>query len=589
MIKLFTRKPKWILLILAVIIAFFTVKYFFDEKPINIQGAQLPGNTGNIEGTVRSAEENKDKSGALTYGPYVKLPPGKYEIKIKYSATSDDCGSWDMIFRGSKEVMKQGKFTSKDNGFFFENLTILERDAGKELEIRSWYTGKGTLKVKELVIKKDIYSINDVLLRLFIGILVTTLIYLSANLAVNNLEITLHRENKIKYFTLILSAGFLGSVIFHYVRGMFWGRPLDTFLPSVLGFGDFFGLVDQWSRFSFSGIGYGLSYFPSTYLIASIFSILYDPLAPYYSLIPYLLFFCGFFLIYAFKNLQCENRIDSFQSVIVCFFMSYPVLFSLHTANIEIFVFMFLCMFIYLYQQGKILASTLFLALPISMKLLPAIFLILFLSDKKYKEIFYTLFFVFVLSLIPLLIFRGGLGNGLSNYFHNLSASQKMYSELMIIGPAGNHYGHSLLNAVRIIAGPSMPLMTNIIKPYFVFTMICFGTLSVYIVRHEKVYWKKVALLVISMNLLPYTSTDYKLMHLFIALFLFINSQREEKWDFLYIVLFSLLLIPKDYYYFNNNPLYTLNNVLNAFLMLTILSLIIGTNFRIIFKNTVKK
>jgi hypothetical protein len=72
--------------------------------------------------------------------------------------------------------------------------------------------------------------------------------------------------------------------------------------------------------------------------------------------------------------------------------------------------------------------------MPISMKLFPAVFLILLLSDKKYREILYTLLYVFILSLIPLLIFDGGIRSGLGNYLNNLTASQKMYAELMIMG-----------------------------------------------------------------------------------------------------------------------------------------------------------
>lgn len=80
--------------------------------------------------------------------------------------------------------------------------------------------------------------------------------------------------------------------------------------------------------------------------------------------------------------------------------------------------------------------------------------------------------------------------------------------------------------------------MKTVLLPYLIFSMAMFGIVTAYITRYETVLWKKVSLLVMCMNLLPYTSTDYKLLHLFIPLFLFINHQKEDKWDLVYIVLF---------------------------------------------------
>jgi hypothetical protein len=60
-------------------------------------------------------------------------------------------------------------------------------------------------------------------------------------------------------------------------------------------------------------------------------------------------------------------------------------------------------------------------------------------------------------------------------------------------------------------------------------------------------FWKKVLLLVVAMNLLPQVSADYKMLHIFVPLFLFVNQDLPEKSDLLYAILFGLLLIPKDY------------------------------------------
>ncbi|MDA8170380.1 MAG: glycosyltransferase 87 family protein [Nitrospiraceae bacterium] len=587
----FKGRLKRVLLIFVLTTSFFAFMHFSHVMQTEIQGSQLPGNTGKISGNVRIAEEGKDKGGALTYGPYVELAPGEYKVKLKYSATSGESGLWDMIFQGANSVLKSGKLPASGKGVLSETIKISGEDAGKPLEIRAWYTGKGSLEVGKIEIKK--HWDHPVLLSLAEGVgsgaFIILLLYLISFAGIDR-KMALHiskigeislsnmkSERIIKYVTTLVMAGFIASVIFHYIRAMFYndGVPFNTFLPPAPDrFCDFYGLLDAWTRLKFNGVAYGLSYLPSTYLIVDLFSKIGNP---YIARIPYLFIFGVFFMVYAYSNLRAESTALTVQGVVIFSFMTYPVLFTLHTGNIEAYVFIFLCLFIYFYQRGKTVLSALFLAMPISMKLFPAVFLILLLADKKYKEILYVFLFILILTLLPLLIFDGGLRSGFSHYLGNLIASQKMYAQLMIIKGAGNHYGHSLLNALRILFGPSFPPVQTVMLPYFVFTMVFFAAVSAFIIFYETAFWKKVALLVMCMDLLPYTSTDYKLMHLFIPLFLFINKQEEERWDFIYIIVFSLLLIPKDYFYFYTDPYNTLNSVMNSALMLLMLLWIIGS------------
>ena len=399
-------------------------------------------------------------------------------------------------------------------------------------------------------------------------------------------QLELDRDLKLKYLVTIIIIGYALITFFYYYQGLVLGMgyPRNTFLPDpVASFGDYFGVVDQWKAFRFNGVGYGLAYFPSTYLIADLFSHIHSRILGLRLFI--LTFFC-FFLIYTYLNVKSKtNNIETIQNVFVCVFMTYPVLFTIKTANFEIFIFIFLCVFVYLYRQGKFALSSIPLAMVISMKVFPAVFLILFIADKKYKEIFLTIIAVLIFSLLPLIIFKGGFRGGLDVYLGNLRASQKMYSDLMIMSPAGNHFGHSFLNGLRIIMGDSFPPMQMIIKPYLAISILSFTMLSFFIVFIEKVFWKRITLLVISMCLLPYTSTDYKLLHFFIPMFLFINVEKSEfsfidKFGLHYILIFSLLLIPKNYYYFYDNPLYSINNVLNPILMIVLLFLIIQSGLQ---------
>lgn len=84
----------------------------------------------------------------------MKLASGKYKVKLKYSATSDESGLWDMVFQGAPNLINSGKLPLKKRGVLSESITVSKEDARKALEIRIWYTGKETLKVEEMIIKK---------------------------------------------------------------------------------------------------------------------------------------------------------------------------------------------------------------------------------------------------------------------------------------------------------------------------------------------------------------------------------------------------------------------------------------------------
>jgi hypothetical protein len=86
---------------------------------------------------------------------------------------------------------------------------------------------------------------------------------------------------------------------------------------------------------------------------------------------------------------------------------------------------------------------------------------------------------------------------------------------------------------------------------YFVSAGVIGLLVVLYVVLVEKEMWRRTALLVFAMLLLPHISADYKLLHLYLPLFLFVNSASRSRLDHLFVVLFGLLLIPKDYYYFS--------------------------------------
>jgi hypothetical protein len=282
---------------------------------------------------------------------------------------------------------------------------------------------------------------------------------------------------------------------------------------------------------------------------------------------------------YTYKNVKTDKILDSIQNAFIILFMSYPFLFAIQTANVEIITFMCVSLFFVFYKRNRLL-SLIFLAYATSMKVFPGIFIVLLLLEKRYKDIFLTCIFTILFTLLPLLIFDGGFNQGIGNYIVHLKQSQQMYVDLMIVSGAGNHYGHSLLNGLRVAFPSLFPSMGPIMFPYQIFVVAISLLMFGYLVFFEKIFWKKIAILVMLMDLLPFTSTDYKLLYIFLPLFLFINHSKKSRSDAIFIILFSLLLIPKDYFYFNNWPMATFNVVANPIIMLIILGLIIVPGIR---------
>ena len=172
---LFKEKLKTASLIISIIIII--IAAIADlYRPIIYQGNVLPGQIGRTEGKNRIAEEGKDKYGFLTYGPYALLSPDEYKIQLEYSASSAESGSWDIIYTREPHWIIGENLPLRENGLISHKITVLKEDIGKTLEIRTRYSGRGTLKVSKIVIKKHVTT-NAILIRAIISGILAFLFY----------------------------------------------------------------------------------------------------------------------------------------------------------------------------------------------------------------------------------------------------------------------------------------------------------------------------------------------------------------------------------------------------------------------------
>lgn len=357
--------------------------------------------------------------------------------------------------------------------------------------------------------------------------------------------------------TAIIIAGFISSVFFHYINAFYFNLtyPHNTFLfdPSV-AFTDFGQVWEEVVDLN-PYLGHASGQYPFLHIVVYPFTVL-----PIYAIFIYPLYALIFIVLLVWYNagyLRSEDRYQYFMRVLVFSFITYPFLFVIDRGNLESSVFVFMALFVHFYRKNRYLLSSLFLSFAIAAKFFPIFLLILLFSDKRYKEAFLSLIGAVALTGASLLVFKGGF---IENVQYIASGANFANNTLFQFFTGVNNIvqrGVTLLTLFKIIFNESNSAFIRIpslflLEHYFFFGLICSALLAGYVILIEKVLWRKVALIVFAMLLLPPLSCDYKLIHVLIPLSLFILNDKSEKNEIYYAVMFGILLIPKDYYLLKN-------------------------------------
>jgi hypothetical protein len=164
--------------------------------------------------------------------------------------------------------------------------------------------------------------------------------------------------------------------------------------------------------------------------------------------------------------------------------------------------------FSFFYGRKQYLASTIFLSLAISMKIYPAILLILFIPERKYREIVGCLLSTVVITLASLMCFRGGLLPNLNFLLQGSNiGSNWIFGQFTSIDSNMVQRGVTILTFFKIFYFET-GLLPAFIKSSFSTIYLIFAALMgivvvLYVIFLEKEIWKRVTLLIFSMLLLP--------------------------------------------------------------------------------------
>lgn len=367
----------------------------------------------------------------------------------------------------------------------------------------------------------------------------------------NNFNTTILRTLAV----IIFCGVFFGIVRSYFGDYIYHSYPKNTFLFDPADrFNDLYNTILVCSNNNpyFNSDPFPSNYFPVANTILYVFSLLKNK-----ALIA--ICFLGLFLITyaAFIYKWVTPYIKRyFLEIVIIFSFSYPIFFNVDRLNLELYNFLLCGFWLYFKDKNKTLLALLCLSISISLKLYTGVFVILYLKEKKYKEIALTGIITGLLSVISLLTFKGGAINN----FNQMLLCMKGFTATYTTSITGLHHNLSLFGIIKIAGTAALkivsgnrgvsPDVVNKILPYY--SLMCFLLFAfiVYVIlKRDLPKWMILFLLTSVLILLPHVSYDYKLIFIYLPLLYFIQQNEGAPYQKFFTVCFSLLLIPHNYFY----------------------------------------
>jgi hypothetical protein len=264
-------------------------------------------------------------------------------------------------------------------------------------------------------------------------------------------------------------------------------------------------------------------------------------------------------------------------------FLSYPFLFALDRGNFELLVFVLLLGFLFFFTRGRHGWGALCLGLAIALKLYPVVFLALYAPARNWRAALVAGAVAAGATLGSLLCFEGGLWANASFLLQAANfQSNWMFREFTAFSSNMVQRGVALITFIKWITietGFFRGMDDALFLSRYLFSSALVAAAAViYTVFIEEQLWRRVAISFV-MLLLPPLSADYKLLLVYLPLYLFIDCDKPTRLDPAFLAIFGLLLVPKDYSYVSSlisgKPAHDINNAVPANIALLLLGLFI--------------
>ena len=250
----------------------------------------------------------------------------------------------------------------------------------------------------------------------------------------------------------------------------------------------------------------------------------------------FLLSFIGLFIL-LYRMKEGTKKVKIIFCILILF--SFPFIFWFERANNIIFAVIASLFFVAFYnsQKNTLKHFALFaLALSINIKVYPAVFGMLLLREKRFKDILYLGLYTVILFFMPFL-FVGHI-NSLSSYFYSLTRHTN-WSNNLCCG-----FGTSLPNVMETCFTAITALRpSQTLFKIFSNISLFIGFFGVFASYYIKDFWKVCALLSLLIILIPQSSGDYCLLFMLIPLISFLNKTESNFRDLIYLVLFAIVFM----------------------------------------------
>jgi hypothetical protein len=397
----------------------------------------------------------------------------------------------------------------------------------------------------------------------------------------------MEKSEKVILLSSIVVVGFVIAVFFHYLLGFYLklGIPFNSFLCNeIRGVNLFFTDFNNLLYFNKDFAPYQnpstiwVNYFPLAYILLYPFVLIKNFFISY---LIYISFFLSFFIYMNIKMFKCDNigKIQNFKNIFILSAITYPFCALLISGNFDMFLFIVLALFIYSFKSKKYLTAAILLGISNAIKPFFLIFGFLFLFEKKWKEFFLTLILPVFLTVLGFMILKGNFFDQVHTFLINLMLYKKDFienSDYILRGSS------DLFLALRYILCTVNKVISCavLIKAYSILSSIV-GVITLFFTFREKAFWKKITLMVLYVLTMSYVILDYKLIFLFIPLWLFINAKEKTKFDLIYTILFGLMLIPKKFLIIGFLKIILFSKIFNPVIMLIFMGLIIFEQFHL--------
>ena len=232
---------------------------------------------------------------------------------------------------------------------------------------------------------------------------------------------------------------------------------------------------------------------------------------------------------------------------LVCI-LSAPSVFAFERGNLIYFTVVLIAFFLLYYRsENLLLREFAFLALSVAaaLKIFPALFGLLLLSERRWREAFRLILYGILFAFIPFLFIKGGFKN-LPLLFDNVKAHTAFYGRYIY-----PRFGFRLFSSLLYSLHWIQPLPENTLwkiaekmESVFPFLDLVFSAGCICCLFSDVPEWKKTAAVAAVLVNYPVNSGLYTAMYYLPVVILFLKDSSESRLNYCMLILFLFILSP---------------------------------------------